>query len=141
MSEVFHCERRVGFGEVDWARILYYPRFLHHCHLAFELFMEEALARPYASFLEADDLGFPTVHVETRYMRPIPYGSTLRMAVSVARMGRSSMDVRYVGCIDGGEPAASALVTNVLVRMSSFASLPMPAWVRKGRERYLEADA
>ncbi len=138
MPEVFHAERRIGFGEVDWARILYYPRFLHHCHLAFELFMEEALARSYSTFLEEDDLGFPTVHLETRYMRPIPYGGTLRMDVSVARLGRSSMDVRYIGRIDEGEPAASALVTNVLVRMSSFASLPMPTWVREGLERYLE---
>ncbi len=140
MAEVFYTERRIGFGEVDWARILYYPRFLHHCHLAFELFMEEALGRPYAEFLKGDDLGFPTVRLETQYMRPIPYGCTLRMKVSVARLGRSSMDVRYVGHVDEGPPAASALVTNVLVTMSSFESIPMPSWVREGMERFLEGE-
>lgn len=129
----FVSKRRVGFGEVDWARILYYPRFFHHCHLAFEEFAEAALGMPYADFLEREGLGFPTVHIEADYVRPIPYGAELEIAVSVVRVGEKSMIVRYEGRVPKDEtPRVTAEVTNVLVSMDDFTPRAIPEWVRTG---------
>ncbi|MCA9322322.1 MAG: acyl-CoA thioesterase [Planctomycetes bacterium] len=137
MSRVFVHRREIAFGDVDWARILYYPRFLHYCHMAFEAFMAEVTGFPYAVFLEERGLGFPTVRVEVDYSRPMPYGSVLQIEIKVARLGGKSMNLEYCASVDGGVRCAQARVTNVLVTMQDFRSLAIPDWLREGLQPWV----
>lgn len=138
MGREFRVRREVAFGEVDWARVLYYPRFLHHCHMAFEKFMEEALGMSYAALLEREGLGFPTVRVEADYRKAVPYGTTLEIAITVIRIGTSSLKLRY-RAYGAGEPDErfEAEMTTVLVDMTTFEALDIPDWVRRGLEPWL----
>ena len=140
MGRTFRTGRAVAFGEVDWARVLYYPRFLHHCHMAFEEFMEEALGLPYAELLEDRALGFPTVRVEADYRKPVPYGLTLDIEIAVITVGTRSLTLRYRGFGAGeDEERFAATMTTVLVDMKSFESRPIPDWIREGLAPWLEA--
>ena len=47
----------VRFGDVDWARIAYYPRLLHLLHVAFEDLFEHHVGIPYAQVLSEMNLG------------------------------------------------------------------------------------
>ena len=39
MGETFEASIKVRFADVDDARVVYYPRYLHYCHIAFEEWM------------------------------------------------------------------------------------------------------
>ena len=55
----------VRFADVDHAGIVYYPRFFHYFHLAFEeLFRQRIGARAYVDLLDKDRVGFPAVRAE-----------------------------------------------------------------------------
>lgn len=137
MTAPFVSRRRIAFGDVDWARILYYPRLFHYCHQAFEEFMEAVAEMPYSRFLEERRLGFPAVHVEADYVRPLPYGVELALEIDVLEIGTKSLTLRYRGRTSADEqPRVQARITTVLVDMDSFESLAIPDWLRRGLESH-----
>ena len=127
------------FGDVDYARVLYYPRLLHYCHVAMEGFFGEVTGNSYAHLLGERKIGFPTVHLDVTYKSPLRYGTTVRMQVCVLRVGRSSLDLRYRELGDGESGSrAEVLATVVCVNMDTFRSVPIPDDVRPVLEEFLE---
>src|SRR5687768_13915753 len=96
-SPMFACEIPVRFGDVDHARIVYYPHFFHFCHVAMEELFAKAVGVPYHEVIGRERLGYPTVHIETDFEKTVGFGETLRMEVSVLRIGKSSVDFRFEG--------------------------------------------
>lgn len=126
-GSTFEFEIPIRFGDVDKAGILYYPRFHHYCHEVMESFFEEVVRMPYARVLSERGVGFPTVHLETSYERPMPYGLTLVFRMSVIRMGRASLVFRMTAVgVGDGEVRAEARITVCCVTMGNFASTPIP---------------
>lgn len=138
-GETFHWARPLAFGDMDPAGILYYPRFLHYCHQAFEAFMEEVTGIPYARFLGEEKLGFPAVNVEADYRRPFPYGETMTIAIRAEEIGGRSLVLRYEAALKGKEDelCATARVTTALVDMDRFRSVDIAPELRRGLERFL----
>jgi 4-hydroxybenzoyl-CoA thioesterase len=86
----------VRFADVDHAGIVYYPRFFHFFHLAFEeLFRQRLGARAYVDLLDRERVGFPAVRAEADYRHPLRFGDTMEIEVSVARLGGRSITFRY----------------------------------------------
>lgn len=86
----------VRFADVDHAGIVYYPRFFHYFHLAFEeLFRERLGPRAYALLLDRDRIGFPAVHAEADYRAPLRFGDTALLELSVLRLGTTSITFGY----------------------------------------------
>ena len=126
----FRVRIPIRFGDVDHARIVYYPRFFHYFHVAFEEFFFARLARRYVDVIERGKLGFPAVRAEAEFRAPLRFGQTLTMEVSVARIGKSSVAFRYVGR-RGKRVAVAGEVTCVCVDMRTFRSRPVPAALRR----------
>lgn len=137
-DRTFRWERPLAFGDMDPAGILYYPRFLHYCHQAFEAFMAEVTGIPYARFLSVEKLGFPAVHVEADYRRPLPYGETIVIAIRVEEIGTRSLVLNYEASLGGKEDeiCATARVTTALVDMSRFRSTDIAKDLREGLARF-----
>ena len=86
----------VRFADVDHAGIVYYPRFFHFFHLAFEeLFRERMGARAYVTLLDERRVGFPAVRAEADYKSPLRFGDTAEIEVSIPRLGGKSITFRY----------------------------------------------
>jgi 4-hydroxybenzoyl-CoA thioesterase len=131
---------KVRFSEIDRAGIVYYPRFFHYFHIAFEEFFEERVGVPYHRLLDRDRVGFPTVHAECDYRAPLKFGDVLRIGVSVERIGRSSVVFLYrLRRSAKAPPAAEARITVVCVDMDTFRPIPVPARCRRAFERHREA--
>ena len=86
----------IRFADVDHAGIVYYPRFFHFFHLAFEeLFRQRMGARAYVTLLDERKVGFPAVRAEADYKSPLRFGDTADIEVTVARLGGRSITFRY----------------------------------------------
>lgn len=123
----FRCEIPVRFADCDVARIVYYPRFLHFCHVTMEEFFHRRVGVPYHLLLEKEDVGYPTVRVEIEYQKPVPMGEILDMAMDVERLGRRSVDFVYTGRRQSdGLVAFVAKCRSVATSMARWESRDMP---------------
>lgn len=98
MSEAnaFTYATPVRFADVDHAGIMYYPRFFHLFHLAFEeLWRARIGPRAYSELIDRDKVGFPAVRAECDFKGPLAFGDTAEITVSVARLGGKSITFRY----------------------------------------------
>jgi 4-hydroxybenzoyl-CoA thioesterase len=129
----FRCHIQVRFGDVDQAKIVYYPRFLHYCHVAMEELFAAVIGVPYHETVVKEKIGYPTVHVEADYRLPVGFGERLEMSVVTTRVGEKSVSFRTEGR-RSSDGALAFVVTNtaVAVHMEQWHSLTIPEHHRRG---------
>jgi 4-hydroxybenzoyl-CoA thioesterase len=134
----FRTTLRVRFGDEDHARIVYYPRFFHFFHCAFEDFFDHQ-GLSYRACLD-EGVGWPAVHAEADYQRPVRFGDDLDITVALTRIGKSSASFRYVGTRKGDDaPAVVGTVVVACIDMTTMRAQPIPDKYRALFEGHLEA--
>ena len=135
----FTADVKVRFGDIDHAGIVYYPRFFHYLHIAFEEFFDREFGRTYPEVLDDEHVGFPVVHTEADYRAPARYGDVLRIELTCTRIGARSVTLRYRArrSVDGVE-CVEAKVTTACVDLRTFASQDVPPRYREMFSRFLE---
>jgi 4-hydroxybenzoyl-CoA thioesterase len=135
----------IRFADVDHAGIVYYPRFFHLFHLAFEeLFRVRMGARAYVDLLDGRRIGFPAVRAEADYRQPLRFGDTADIELSVARLGGKSITFRY-RVFRAAEPqrervlAAEGQVVCAVTDLTRFVAIPVPDDVKRMIEDLVEA--
>lgn len=122
----------IRFGDLDSAGIVYYPRYLHFCHVGMEEFFSAVVGLPYAELLAGHRLGLPAVRTEAEHRRPLRYGDAVELEVELVRLGGSSVEWRHRFWVGGdSRPAAEARIVTVLVDMVSFEKRQIPDWLRE----------
>jgi len=129
----FVYQTPVRFADVDHAGIVYYPRFFHYFHLAFEeLFRVRMGPRAYVELLDRDRIGFPAVRAEADYKAPLRFGDTADIELTVSRMGDTSIRFRYrvYRAAEPGEGervlCAEGATVCAVVDLSRFRAVPVP---------------
>jgi 4-hydroxybenzoyl-CoA thioesterase len=125
---VFQTSILVRFGDLDAAGIAYYPNLVNFLHEAFEDFFRGHVGRPYPE-VYAEGIGFPTVKVEMEFVSPVRYGDHVDVGLTVERIGRSSVQIRYEGSVQG-RPVFHARNIAVVVDLKTFRPVPLPDWLR-----------
>ncbi len=121
----------VRFGQVDYAGIMFYPRFFDNFHAAFEDMFGDRLGVPYMSILTDRRIGFPTVSITTDFKKPFRFGEPMRLVVDVLRIGTSSATLRYRGFNgDSDEVSVEAQGTIVVIDLDTFETMPFPDDIR-----------
>lgn len=127
----FVARTTVRFADIDPAGVVYYPRFLHYCHTAMEEFFAQALALPYPHLVGEHRLGFPAVHLDVDFKRPLRYGDEIAITVAIARIGNTSVDWRYaLARAADGLLSAEARVVTACLDLDAFEARPVPDWLR-----------
>jgi 4-hydroxybenzoyl-CoA thioesterase len=125
----FTFAQPVRFADVDHAGIVYYPRFFHYFHLAFEeLWRARMGARAYSELIDRDRVGFPCVHADCDFVSPLRFGDTAEIDVTIAKLGGKSLTFRY-RVFRAGEPrtlAAEGRVVCAIVDLSRFVAITAP---------------
>lgn len=122
----------VRFADVDHAGIMYYPRFFHLFHMAFEeLWRARIGPRAYSQLIDRDKVGFPAVRAECDFKGPLAFGDTAEIEVSVARLGGKSITFRYrVHRAADGEReralCAEGQVVCAVVDLAKFVAIAVP---------------
>lgn len=130
--------QKIRFDDVDGAGIVYYPRYLHLCHASFEDFFDASAPFGYPELIGKKRLGFPTVHLEADFKAPLAYGDTAIVALSVVKVGTSSMTLHYeimrkrdaVVCF-------VADITTVFMNLDTQKATPLTAEIKAVLGRYL----
>lgn len=132
----FRTSMPVRFGDEDHARIVYFPRFLHFFHCAFEdLFDHNGI--PYRECLDVDHTGWPAVHLDVDFHSPLRFGDTFDVDVWVERLGTKSAVFAYRGSCEGRN-VASARITVACIDMKAFRAQPIPARYRTLFQRFVD---
>lgn len=124
----------VRFADVDHAGIVYYPRFFHLFHLAFEeLWRVRIGPRAYSELLDKERVGFPAVRAECEFHAPLRFGDSAEIEVTVSRLGAKSITFRYRIYRAADERprtlSAEGLVVCAVVDLARFVAIEVPAHV------------
>ncbi len=118
----------VRFADVDHAGIVYYPRFFHYFHLAFEELWRQRLGpHAYNDLIAKDRVGFPAVHAECDFLAPLRFGDVAEIELSVAKLGGKSLTFHYrIARVDPRTPCADGRVVCAVVDLARFVAVPVP---------------
>lgn len=122
----------VRFGDIDHARVVFYPRFLEYFHDVFEDFIK-ASGLVYHEIINVRRIGFPAVHADVTYRHPLRFGDVMQMQLTVGKIGNSSIDLCYHGELEG-TPVVDATVTVVCTDLDRFTKVTVPADIREKLE-------
>lgn len=84
----------IMFHDVDAAGTAYYPRLVDFCHCSFEAFFNARIGPSYSKVI-GSGLGFPSVHFEVDFLRPIRHGDIIDIEVRVVKLGRTSVSLAF----------------------------------------------
>jgi len=127
---------RVRFEEIDAAGIAYFARFFTWCHDAMEA-MLAPIDGGYVGLVRDRKMGLPAVHIEADFEAPVRYGDGVRIAVTVERVGRSSIGLRFdLSRLPDGEKIATVRHVVAHTDMTALHSRPVPDDVRAILERH-----
>ncbi len=85
----FTKEETIRFRHVDFAGIVFYPRFLEMLNDLVEDWFEEKLDRPFSKIHETN--GIPTVDLKIQFRKPARIGDVLQKSLWVIRLGGASV--------------------------------------------------
>lgn len=85
----FIKNEKVRFQHVDYAGIVFYPRFLEMLNCLVEDWFEEALDRPFSKIHETN--GIPTVDLKVQFKKAARLGEILTKKLWVKNLGGSSV--------------------------------------------------
>ncbi len=141
MAEAYHTRIPIRLDDVDYARVLYYPRQVHLFVVALEDFFRDALKLPWAQVMFAqENLCMPTVNINVSYQRPLRFGQVADIAIRVRRIGHTSVKFAYVVTeASGGEATCTAEQTVVFVDNDTWAPVRVPDNYRRALAPYVAA--
>jgi 4-hydroxybenzoyl-CoA thioesterase len=131
----FVREIPVRFPDVDYARVVYYPRFFDYCHRVFEDFFDVELGIPYAQMLERRKIGYPSVHAQADFQLPLRFGDTAHIEMTTVKVGKASITSRY-RVSNGSALCAELEIVTATIDLDKFTGVPVPDDVRAAFERF-----
>ena len=137
--KTFVTLQRVRFGHVDPAGIAYYPRIYDYLHEAFEELWERHVGARYYHLLLERKMGFPLVHSEVSFERPLRFGDEPEVTITCFHLGTTSLGLRYVYKVHG-ETCLEARMTTVCVHTRSMKPQPLPPEFRARFAELLEKE-
>lgn len=89
MNNYFIKHEKIKFRHVDYAGIVFYPRFLEMLNDLVEDWFEEALDRPFSKMHETN--GIPTVDLKIQFKKAARLGEILTKKLWVKNLGVASI--------------------------------------------------
>jgi len=127
----------VRFNDVDFARIVYYPRLFAYCHAVFEDFFAAEAGIPYADVLQKRGVGFPVVGAKADFKSPLRFGDTCRIVMEATHLGKRSLSCRYRLYLGESDRLCAEIeVTSAVVSMKDLSPVELPADFRALLEKH-----
>lgn len=86
---IFEKQEKIRFQHIDYAGIVFYPRFLEMLNGIVEDWFAEVIGQPFEEMHETH--GIPTVDLKVQFKAPARLGETLTKKLWVKELKKSSM--------------------------------------------------
>lgn len=127
MPGPFRHRFRVKFDNVDYARVLYFPRQIDIYIEALEAFCMEELGLSFRKMLDVDRVAMPTVHIEVDYLLPLRFEEEAEIEVDIVAIGEKSVTFDYrVFRLPDRAMTSRARQVVVMVDDQTWQSIPVP---------------
>lgn len=93
MNQPFIKQEKIRFKHIDYAGIVFYPRFLEMLNDLVEDWFAECLDRPFSKIHETN--GIPTVDLKVQFRKPARIGDLLEKQLWVTRCGGASVTIGF----------------------------------------------
>jgi YbgC/YbaW family acyl-CoA thioester hydrolase len=133
----FETTIQVRFGHVDPAGIAYFPRLFDYIHDVFEEVWEEHVGQRYYHLLLERRIGFPLVHSDVDFSKPLRFGDRPRVLVTTEHLGRASLRLRYRFYLED-ELCLDARMTTACINLDTMKSVPIDPLHRERFEALLD---
>ena len=117
MNQTFTKPEKIRFKHVDYAGIVFYPRFLEMLNDLVEDWFEEALDRPFSKIHETN--GIPTVDLKVQFKKAARIGEILTKKLWVIKLGGASVTCGFRFEDEHGNTCLEGEVTLVNVSISN----------------------
>lgn len=138
MEKAFIKKEKVRFQHVDYAGIVFYPRFLEMLNNLVEDFYEEALDMPFKNLHETG--GIPTVDLSIQFKKAARLGDELKKYLWIIKLGGASMVCGFKFEHEDGSTCLEGQVTLVRVDFSDnrkeIKASAFPDEMREKLEKY-----
>ena len=121
----FTRERLIRFSHCDPGGIVYFVHFFDMMNGVVEDWFREAVGLRFDEMHLERRWGFPIVTTGCEFLRPARLADTLALELSIARLGRSSIEFAIRGSV-GPEEKFRARHKVALISLDSFKPLPIP---------------
>ncbi len=136
MGRRFTTERKIRFSHCDPAGIVYFVNFFDMVSGAVEDWFGEAIGFTFNEMHIQRRLGFPIVNTGCEFFKPCHLGDRLVLELTIARLGRSSIEFSVVGRV-GGEEKFRARHKVALMSLDSLRALPIPDDLREKMQPFV----
>jgi YbgC/YbaW family acyl-CoA thioester hydrolase len=126
---------RVRFHQADPAGVLFFGRVFELVQATYED-MCRAAGIDIEGFMHQRIYTTPIVRVEADYHQPIRVGEEVIVEAAVARLGSSSIHMRYTIAGDDGQVRVKARVVHVFVDADTWQAVAIPDDVRSAYRRF-----
>ena len=117
MNQQFTKQEKIRFKHVDYAGIVFYPRFLEMLNDLVEDWFEEALDRPFSKMHETN--GIPTVDLKIQFKKAARLGEILTKKLWVNELKTSSIICEFIFENENKETLLEGEVTLVNVKIQA----------------------
>jgi acyl-CoA thioester hydrolase len=133
---MFRVKRIVEFGDTDMAGIVHFAQFFNYMEAAEHAFLR-SLGLSVVMTWEGIKTGMPRVAASCEYLQPVRFEDEMDIAVSVKKVGRSSVTYGFEFTKDDAE-IAHGEITAVFCQMPSgenMKAMEIPSAIRAKLER------
>ncbi len=135
----FQREVQVRFGACDPATFVYYPRYFEMINSFVEDWFEDGLEASFPGLMYHKGILAPTVHFTIDFPRPSRFGDRLTFTLAVAKIGRSSCELR-INASCQGEVRVAARQVLVFMEAAKRGSVPIPRDIAKRMRHFLISE-
>lgn len=127
----------VRFTHTDPAGFVFFPRYFEMFQAVSEDWFSGPLGVRFADMIMLSRVGQPTAYIECQFIKPCILGEMLTLTIYLERFGTSSLDVRFVGSIDGDLRLVARSV-QVLLSMKTGKPVPFDDTMRERLAAYMK---
>jgi 4-hydroxybenzoyl-CoA thioesterase len=136
MSKTFSVERLIRFSQCDPGGIVYFVHFFDLCNGTVEDWFTEMIGMTFNEIHLVRRWGFPIVDTGCHFYRPCRLSDRLKLTLTIAKLGRSSIEFEVTGRV-AGEEKFRARHKVAMMSLDTQRALPIPMDLREKMQPFV----
>jgi 4-hydroxybenzoyl-CoA thioesterase len=129
----------IRFAHCDPAGIVFFPQYFIMFNNFVEDWVSDGLGIPYAQLISERRIGLPTVSLQTDFRAISRMGDVVTLGLQVKKLGTRSITLA-LQCRQGDELRVQAEQVLVSTSLDTHRAIELPADLRAGIERFMQAE-